>query len=180
MFPVEIPNDLLQAFAEIQQPRSPYQIEKFVVGQHATIEMQYFQCVLELQIKYNNIRRAIINRKILQEDIEKLKAKGKHLKAELKEIDIEEQDAAMIGALREFQTLYNIWKSFPVKFTREQLDANQEQYWHKRLITDANNEIMAQGRIGKGLLEVLQQIGLTVVSEQNQQLTEGFKCISNS
>lgn len=165
---MEISNELKQAFMEIQQPRTPYQIEKFVVGQHDTEEMQYAQCVLELQIKYNNIRRAIINRKIIEKDIEILLAKGddkSFLKAELKKIDLEEQDSAMIGAIREFDILNQIWENFPVKYNRTQLNFNQEAYWQKRLTREASYELQAQGRIGKGTIEALTQIGRSPIPE---------------
>jgi hypothetical protein len=35
-----------QAIAEVQQPRSRFQLERFVLGQHATPEMRYYQTVL--------------------------------------------------------------------------------------------------------------------------------------
>lgn len=162
MINLEISDELKQAFFEIQQPRTPYQIEKFVVGQHATEEMQYAQCVLELQMKYNNIRRATINRKIIEYDIKKLEEKGDErslLKADLKRIDLEEQDAAMVGAIREFDTLKQIWESFPKKFTRSEMNFNQEEYWNKRLTMDAYLELQSMGRVGKGTMEALYQIG---------------------
>lgn len=165
---MEISEELRQAFVEIQQPRTPYQIEKFVVGQHETEEMQYAQCVLELQMKYNSIRRALINRQIIDEDIKKLEAKGdlkNKLKADLKRIDMEDQDFAMIGAVREFDILSQIWNNFPKKFSRSELNFNQEEYWQKRLARDASYELQAQGRVGKGTIEALTQIGRSPVPE---------------
>jgi hypothetical protein len=41
--------EINKAIAEVQQPRSRFQLERFVLGQHATPEMQYYQTVLELQ-----------------------------------------------------------------------------------------------------------------------------------
>ena len=41
--------EMESAFLEIQQPRSAFVLEKFVVGQHDTLQTQYSQCVLELQ-----------------------------------------------------------------------------------------------------------------------------------
>lgn len=158
----EISDELLQAFQEIQMPRTPYQIEKFVLGQHVTPEAQYAQCVLELQIKYNNLRRASIKREIVAKEIEELEAKGDEkskLKAKLKKIDLEEMEYAMMGAAREFHILKQLWESFPVKYTREQLNQNQEVYWKLRLEQDARYELQAQGRIGKGTIEALCQIG---------------------
>ena len=42
-------DEVNKAIAEVQQPRSRFQLERFVLGQHATPEMQYYQTVLELQ-----------------------------------------------------------------------------------------------------------------------------------
>lgn len=55
--------ELEGAFLEIQQPRTGYVLNKFVVGQHDTDEQRYAQCVLEMQIKYDNIRRAKLNKR---------------------------------------------------------------------------------------------------------------------
>jgi hypothetical protein len=41
--------DIEKAIAEIQQPRSRFQLERFVLGQHPTPEMQYYQTCIELQ-----------------------------------------------------------------------------------------------------------------------------------
>lgn len=45
-----------KAIAEVQQPRSRFQLERFVLGQHATLEMQYYQVCLELQDTLHKIR----------------------------------------------------------------------------------------------------------------------------
>ena len=124
------------AFLEIQQPRTAYVLEKFVVGQHDTIEAQYAQNVLEMQIKYDNLRRAKLNKRKIEIKIKEAEDKGTELEqieADLMRIDLEEQDRAVLGALREFEALYKIWQSFPKKFTRAELDAGQENYWRLRL-----------------------------------------------
>ena len=40
---------LQQALAEIQQPRSEYQLQHFVVNQHDTEPQRYRQCLIEIQ-----------------------------------------------------------------------------------------------------------------------------------
>ena len=152
------------AFLEIQQPRTAYVLEKFVVGQHDTLETQYAQCVLELQIKYDNLRRAKLNKRKIEIKIKEAEDKGTELEqieADLMRIDLEEQDRAVLGALREFEALYKIWQSFPKKFTRAELDAGQENYWRLRLARQAQQDLQATGRIGVGNNEALRQIGLT-------------------
>jgi len=156
------------AFMEIQQPRTAYVLNKFVVGQHDTDETRYAQCVLELQVKYDNIRRAKLNKRKLQLKIEDLEKKGTEIDmidADLVRIDIEEQDRAMLGALREFEALYKIWQSFPQKYTRNELDQNQPEYWQLRLQRQAYQDMQATGRIGVGNNEALRQIGMATVPE---------------
>lgn len=156
------------AFMEIQQPRTAYVLDKFVVGQHDTDETRYAQCVLELQVKYDNIRRAKLNKRKLQLKIEDLEKKGTEIDmidADLVRIDIEEQDRAMLGALREFEALYKIWQSFPKKYTRNELDQNQPEYWQLRLQRQAYQDMQATGRIGVGNNEALRQIGMATVPE---------------
>lgn len=160
--------ELEGAFLEIQQPRTGYVLNKFVVGQHDTDEQRYAQCVLEMQIKYDNIRRAKLNKRKLEIKIAELEAKHNELdqiEADIIKIDLEEQDRAMLGALREFECLYNIWQSFPKKYTRQELDANQEQYWKLRLQRQAYQDVQSTGRIGAGNHEALRQIGMAGVPE---------------
>jgi len=126
--------EMEDAFNAIQQPRTAYVLERFVVGQHDTESQRYAQCVLEMQIKYDNLRRAKLNKRKLEIKIAELEKTGSEvdqIDADLIKIDLEEQDRAVLGALREFEALYKIWSRFPKKFTREEIDANQEE-WKKR------------------------------------------------
>ena len=171
--------DLLQAFKEIQMARTPYVLEHFVVGQHDTTEQQYAQCVLELQIKYDNIRRAILGREKLQIEQGRLareaaslqglgkaeESREKEIDANLKGIDVEEQDRAFMGALREFQALYAIFKAFPKKYSREDLDKGQVDYWQKRLTRQANQDMLAHGRVQVGNADALRMAGMAVAPE---------------
>jgi hypothetical protein len=153
--------EMESAFLEIQQPRTPFVLEKFVVGQHDTLETQYQQCVLELQVKYDNIRRARLNKKKILIKISEYATRNTELdkvEADLLTIDLEEQERAMLGAIREFETLYSIWQSFPKKYTREDIDKNQADYWQKRLSRQAQQDIQATGRVGAGNSEALRQI----------------------
>lgn len=160
--------ELKDAFLEIQQARPDYSLEHFVVGQHDTEPQQYAQCVLELQIKYDNIRRALLGKKKINIEIRDLEAKGDEVSlidAEVKKIDLEEQERAMLGAWREFQALYRIWRGFPKQYTRQELNDAQEEYWIKRLTRQANQDLLACGRVQQGNQEALRQIGRATVPE---------------
>jgi hypothetical protein len=165
---IKLIKEMENAFDEIQQPRSEYVLQNFVVGQHDTLETQYSQCVLEMMVKYDNIRRAKLNKKKILLKIKEYEEKNTELdqiEADLLKIDLEEQERAMLGALREFEALYKIWQSFPKKYTREELDDNQPFYWAKRLQRQAYQDMQATGRIGVGNHEALRQAGLASVPE---------------
>jgi AAA15 family ATPase/GTPase len=64
----EIIDEMLQAFDEIQMPRTPYALEKMVVENHYTDEQNYAHCVLEMSIAYDNLRST--KHKVRQKEIE--------------------------------------------------------------------------------------------------------------
>ena len=172
----KIDESLMKAFDEIQMARTPYQLEKFVVGQHDTEEQRYAQCVLELQIKYDVIRRALLGREKLQIEQAKLDSEAlalddkrdrriKEIEAQVKGFDVQEQDRAMKGALREFASLYAIFKTFKKQYSREDMNNAQPDYWQKRLTRQANQDMLANGRISVGQQDALRMAGMAPVPE---------------
>jgi hypothetical protein len=160
-------SELSPALKTIQMPRTPFQLQHFVVGQHDTEPRRWHQCVLEMQIKLFALRRAQISRRQLCRKIGALRRGDDELRdqAALLQVDLEEQDLAIIGAVRELETLYAIFKAFPRTYTREELDAAEAEYWQKRLTRQAKHELIAQGRVGIGNLESLEQIGQPLTTE---------------
>lgn len=149
-------NELHEAFLQIFQGRSNFQLDNFVVGMHMTPERQYAQCVLELQHKYYNLRRGDINRRKLLKEIEECKDE---FEKEEKILDLEQVEIAIIGALREFDHLYSIFKAMP-KFSAEEMEAGENKYWIERLAIQAQIDIEAHGAIGTGNAEALRQVNL--------------------
>jgi hypothetical protein len=128
--------DVLLAMAEVQQSRSPYQIEKFVINQHSTPEMQYFQCLTELQSLYYTIKTVTLELQIQEIKAKKLRETGDEvdaLEAEKLELNAEQTRLAGVGAFRELDVLLGIFNSFDKKYTRKEIDQNQEQYWKERI-----------------------------------------------
>lgn len=167
-------SELQQDFEAIQMARPPFVLEKFVVGAHRQdSEAQgWAHAVLEMKIKYDAIRRAQIGRKIILLEIEQLDASGDEvdrLRADLKRIDLEEQDRAELGAIREFEALYEIYRSFGRRYSREELNAAQPEYWQNRLTRQARQDSQATGRIGQGNQDALGQIGMALPG-QNEQI----------
>lgn len=177
--------ELLEDFNAIQMSRPPEVLKRFVVGAQAMDHpaQGWAQSVLELQIKYDNIRRAKIQAELIQMEIDELEAENTPkslLNAKLKRIDMEAQDRAMLGALREFESLYAIYKGFGRRYTREELNESQVEYWQNRLKRQALQEQQSrQLGIGPGNLEALREINvsptaLPSVPESLRTLPTGF------
>lgn len=145
--------ELETAFHAINQARSNYQIKHFVVGQHDTEPRKYSQCVLELQVRTFNLRRQIVEkRKLLKKIAKSVDADEK----ELLTIDLEELELGLENQVREWNSLYNLFESMP-KFSYEEIQNDEENYWQLRLARQSQEEILANGRIGVGNLDALWQ-----------------------
>lgn len=161
--------DVLLAMAEIQQPRSQFQLEKFVINQHDTDEMRYYQCILEIQSLYYTIRTVSLEMKKTEIEIAKLRATGDEvdeIDAQLKELGLEQTRLVGVGAFRELSHLINIFESFPIKYTREQIEIAQPDYWSKRLNRQAILELTGGSQAAASHLDSLRQIGEISVNNQ--------------
>lgn len=176
--------ELLDDFNAIQMARTPEVLKNFVVGAQAVDHpaQGWAQCVLELQIKYDDIRRAKINRELIELDIDELEKENTPkslLNAKLRRIDLEAQDRAMLGAVREFQSLYAIYKNYGRRYTREELNDSQVDYWKNRLTRQALQEQQSRMLgIGPGNLQALREASLSPLSlptaEESLKLPGGF------
>lgn len=152
-----------QAIAEVQQPRSRFQLERFVLGQHATPEMRYYQTVIELQDSIYKYKLAVINVKKSELKIAKLRATGNELdelKAQERELGLAQTKFGLAGAKREINDLLEIFDSFKHKYTREEIEAAQPDYWQARLITNAKAMMMGGGGVNPAHIEAMEQAGV--------------------
>lgn len=157
-----VTNDIVSRFAEIHQPRSDYQLEKFVLGAHETDEMKYVQCINEIQSLYYTIKQVTLELEKSQIEIERLKATGDEvdaIEAKIKELGIEQTRVVGVGAFRELETLLVLLSKFP-RFTREQIEKSQNDYWTKRLEKQAMLEVLGGSQSSASQLLALSQIGL--------------------
>ena len=164
---------VMLAMAEIQQPRSPFQLEKFVINQHSTPEMQYSQCVTEIQALYYTIKTVTLDMKIQEIKIKRLietKDEIDALEAQKLELGLEQTRLVGIGAFRELETLLNIFESFPKKFTRQEIDEAQPEYWSNRLHKQAVLQELGGSQAGAAHLEALTQIGALEVPNTAKEL----------
>jgi len=165
------------AIAEVQQPRSRFQLERFVTGSHATPEMQYYQTCLELQDMIYKFQVAQIGVQKAELKIKRLretKDEMKELKAQETEIGLRQTRLAMIGAERELADLVEIFNNFETKFTRAEIEAAQPDYWNARLTTNAKAMLMSGGGVNAAHIEAMEQAGVLdrFMSEIEQEKKE--------
>ena len=152
-----------QAIYEVQQPRSRFQLERFVMGQHATPEMQYYQTCLELQDMIYKYKLAQINVQKAELKISNLRSTGdamNELKAQERELGLEQTRIAMVGAERELAHLVQIWESFEHKFTRAEIETAQPDYWKARLTANARAMLMGGTSVNAAHIEAMEQAGV--------------------
>lgn len=166
--------EIEKAIAEVQQPRSRFQIEKFVLGQHSTPEMQYYQVCLELQDMIYKLRLAEIDKKQTEIKIAKLRAKNNELcdlKADKLEIGASMSALAVLGAQREVAHLVDIWNSFEHKYTRDEIESAQPDYWKARLSANATAMILGGSGVNPAHVEAMDQAGILEEYIQNYSAT---------
>lgn len=160
--------DVLLAMAEVQQSRSQYQLEKFVINQHDTDEMRYFQTVLELQSLYYTIRAVSLDVKKLELEIQRLRNTGDEIdeiEAQKKELGLEQTRLIATGAFREFDHLMKIFNSFKKKYTREEIESAQPKYWEKRMHRQAVLEAVSNSSAQAAHLDSLRQMGVLEITD---------------
>jgi len=167
--------NIAEAIEEIQQPRSRYQLIHFVIGQHDTPEMRFYQLCLELQDMGHKLRVAQLGIRKAEIEIARLLETGDEIdaiEAEEKQVGLEQTQIVMRGAERELAVLTDLFDESQ-KFTRDEIEHAQPEYWQKRLTRQTNLQIMAGG-VQWAQLDSMRQIGLLdeMVAEREQQLTQ--------
>lgn len=156
-------DEILNTIANIQQSRSNFELDHFVLGQHDTIEMAYYQTGLEIQDTVFKIKNAELEVQKLDIEISRLTSSGDEVDAivaQQKGLVKAQTEIAMIGAKRELDHLLNLWNSFPVKYTREQIEAGQGEYWRARLERQAGSQVLGQGFVDMAQIDALRQVGI--------------------
>jgi hypothetical protein len=170
--------NITEAITEIQQPRSRFQLVHFVIGQHDTPEMRFYQLCLELQDMGYKLRLAEIAVRKSQVEIRRLVETGDELdaiEAEEKQVGLEQTEIVMRGAERELAVLGDLFDDSQ-KFTRDEIEHAQPEYWQKRLTRQTNLQLMAGG-VQWAQLDSLRQAGLLdqVIAERERQTTNGHQ-----
>ncbi|MBT4394262.1 MAG: hypothetical protein HOD33_03695 [Acidiferrobacteraceae bacterium] len=166
------------AIAEIQQPRSRYQLIHFVIGQHDTPEMRYYQLCLELQDMGYKLRMAQLGVRKAEIEIARLLETSDELdaiEAEEKQVGLEQTQIVMRGAEREMAILTDLFDESQ-KFTRDEIEHAQPEYWEKRLTRQTNLQIMSGG-VQWAQLDSMRQIGMLdeLVEAREAQIADQVK-----
>jgi ketol-acid reductoisomerase len=150
-----------KAILEIKQSRSKYQLEKFAIGQHHSPEMQYYQLLLEMETLYEALEENGLRVEKLLAEAEELRETGKKsdaIEAIMKERAAERIEQSAIGAKRELAFMEELFEKYP-KFTREQIEAAQPDYWRERLIRTAQFQALS-GSVTWAQVEAIWQAGV--------------------
>jgi len=170
--------NITEAIAEIQQQRSRFQLVHFVIGQHDTPEMRFYQLCLELQDMGFKLRMAQLGVRKGAVEIGRLQATGDELdaiEAEEKQVGLEQTRIAMAGAEREIAILTDLFDE-STHYTRAEIEHAQPEYWQARLTRQTNLQIMAGG-VQWAQLDSMRQAGLLdeLVAEREAQAQNGHQ-----
>lgn len=160
----EIRADFDRDIPECQKWRSDVQIAAFVAGQHDTTARQWQQVIVEAERAIDALDEAKIRQRQIARKIAEWKTVGTSEaddEAALLEIAHRQQDRAMLGKMRELETLHAIYKAMP-RFTYEEIEAAEAEYWRLRITRQAMHGILATGRIGVGDLESMRQLSIPI------------------
>ena len=169
-----------EAIAEVQQSRSRYQIIHFVLGQHDTPEMRFYQLCLELQTMSHALRMVEIGTRKTKLEIKRLLETGDEmdaLEAEEKQAQLDETMIIFNGTERELGILVDLFNEAQ-QYTRDEIEHAQPEYWQQRMIRQTNLQILS-GSVGWAQLDSMRQGGLLdeMLAERNEQLQEQAKSL---
>lgn len=95
--------------------------------------------------------------------IQRLRSTGDELdelKAQEIELGLENSKFAVIGARREIAHLIDLWEGFEQKFTRDEIEEAQPDYWKARLTNNAKAMLMSGTSVNYGHIEAMEQAGI--------------------
>jgi hypothetical protein len=172
--------------SEIPFGNSIFQNENFCVNESP--ERLYRHCLLQIDAKLDALQEAKFKRDEIEIDIKEAEEKRLNItgyELQRTEIDIERKKYALDKQLKlikdaeiEVMTHWNKIKDMPV-YTRKEFELSEYRYWLTRLISEANSEMKAIGRIEKGTLQSLNKIGIDGIIKNGKMDFIKFKEIEN-
>ena len=170
--------DITDAIAEVQQQRSRYQLVHFVIGQHDTPEMRWYQVCIELQDMGFKLRLARLAVRKAEVEIARLEATGDELdalEAEEKQVGLDQTLIVMRGAEREIAILTDLFDE-STHYTRAEIEHAQPEYWKARLTRQPTLQLMAGG-VQCAQLDSLRPAGLLdeLIAEREAHAQNGHQ-----
>jgi hypothetical protein len=161
---------------------SPEQINFFVMRSHVTKERQIKQALLEVEQRYHNLQKVVIQNKRTLLEIKKIKSKLEKCEDEFEResllIDLEDLEIDNETYRRKKKALDNEFDCFikylqdlemPTEELEKYLSYDEEQerkYWIARLGKQAALDLATSGRIGIGNMD-----SIAMLSEEDQLAT---------
>jgi hypothetical protein len=143
--------------------RTRYQLRHFVIGQHDTPAMRWRQILIEAQDMAYKIRMAELSVEKSRIEIHRLLSTGDPvdaIEAEEKQLGVTLTERTLQGARMELEWLSEMADEIG-PHTPEEIEADQADYWRRRLTRQAGLDRMAATEgIGVGNLQSMLSAGL--------------------
>lgn len=149
--------------------RSRYQMQHFVVDQHDTPQMQYQQILIEGADLTYKIKIAELDLQKTTIEIERLRATGDEIdaiEADKKELGFHYSQIILESTRYELKALEDLFEKYP-QYTYEDIEADQENYWNKRLTKQAELDIV-QSRDGISVGNLSSMLNAGIIAKANE------------
>jgi hypothetical protein len=169
-FDHDVEKELLAAMMEVPFGNSRFQIETFILNDPKP-ERAYRQALLEISEKYKSLKQAQFRRRKLDVELRRLEKKqAEHddpferelagIEIEEKTFDISQEDKMIHDAIIQLKVYSDFLQTVP-KFTREEFETAEPEYWRMRALMQSEMDVAATGRISAGNADMLAKIGLS-------------------
>jgi hypothetical protein len=165
---------LPEEFEQLTFSMSTFQINKFVVNSQHSAYRQFKQVLMELEVRKTTEETIKIDQKknIAEQKLfdEKIAVETSPAQKEIYEIEKEKLIIALENSNRalgrtqseaeSLEKIYHWFKdNYDVQYFLDNQESLEEDYWIKRMGSQAALEILTVGRIGAGNLEAMLQMG---------------------
>lgn len=162
---------------EIPLGNSIFQIQNFIVT--GTPERKLRTCLLQLRQKETALKECVFRRRRYEIELKELNEKllkATSYEAAKVQIDIEELNYKLDSEIElindcviEIAVYRRLMEDLP-NATRLDFENAEYEYWKERLLTDARHEMTSAGTVSKGTIESLENMGIRVGRDANNQI----------
>lgn len=149
---------------------SVFQIQTFTDGKE-TPQRRCRHCLLQLRQKEQTMKECWFRQRRAEIDINEIKEKiqsAQGYEEQRLQIDLEEKQYQLDSETKliedcvvEIATYRKILEQLP-KYTREEFEAAEPEYWGKRIIGDARREVVSSGCLSPQTIESLENLGFKI------------------